>query len=141
MAYAISSEDMIEALKESGGLIAFAAKRLGCAQSTIRNRASRVQSVRQVIIDAREELKDDAELSLRAAVLRGEPWAVTLALKTIGRDRGYTEKTEVEMYGKNGKPLELTVVEKIVDITERASLEDDSDRDSVIEGTVRLLSE
>ena len=132
MAYGISSEDMIKALEESGGLIAFAAKRLGCAQNTIRNRAAKVRAVRQVIIDARAELIDDAELSLRAAVLRGEPWAVTLALKTIGRERGYGEKTEIEMYGKDGKPLELAVVERIVDVT---------DRDKVIEGTVRVLSE
>ena len=50
---------------------------------------------------------DTAELSLYNAILRGEAWAVTLALKTLGRDRGYIEKTILEG-GDN--PLQVKLV-------------------------------
>ena len=44
---------------------------------------------------AREELVDIAEIRLRVAINNGEPWAIALVLKTMGKNRGYTERHEI----------------------------------------------
>lgn len=101
----IPTDRIIECLREVNGLISLAAKRVPCSPTTIRERARRVQAVRQVIDECRGELVDLGELALRKAVLAGEPWAVALVLKTLGKDRGYVERQEVT--GKDGEAVRL----------------------------------
>lgn len=103
----ISSEEIIKALKETNGLVTLAARKIRCAPNTIYNRAKRVQSVQQAIDDSRAELCDLGELSLRKAVMEGEPWAVSLVLKTLGRTRGYVERQEIT--GADGQSIDITV--------------------------------
>ncbi len=38
-----------------------------------------------------------------AAVNKGQPWAVSLVLKTLGKERGYVERGEIT--GKGGEPI------------------------------------
>jgi hypothetical protein len=91
-----TNEELISTLQEMKGLVFLTAKKLGCAPTTIYRRAAKSPAVAAAIQQQRGELVDTAELSLYNAILRGEAWAVTLALKTLGRDRGYIEKTVVE---------------------------------------------
>jgi hypothetical protein len=114
----IPTDRIIECLKETNGLISLAAKRVPCSITTIRERARRVQAVKQTIDECRGELVDVAELALRAAVTRGEPWAVGLVLKTLGKDRGYVERQEVT--GKDGEAVRL-VWDDGADVTPFAS--------------------
>lgn len=83
------------ALIENKGLIYLAAKSLGCNQSTIHRRLQKNPKLRAVVERERGELLDTAERSLIEAVERGESWAVCFLLKTLGRGRGYSQKTEV----------------------------------------------
>ena len=53
----------------------------------------------------RSELVDLAEMSLRRGIMAGEAWAVALTLKTLGKDDGYTERTEIT--GADGEPLHI----------------------------------
>ena len=99
MSTPISTDRIIEALRETNGLISLAAKRIPCSHSTIYTRAKKVKRVQEVIDECRGELVDYGELALRRAVVNGEPWAVGLVLKTLGRDRGYVERTELEHSG------------------------------------------
>ena len=94
----IPTDRIIECLRETNGLISLAAKRVPCSPTTIRRRALDVAAVRQVIDDGRSELVDYGELALRRAVIAGEPWAVGLVLKTLGKSRGYSEKIETESH-------------------------------------------
>jgi len=110
MAYTYSTDKIIEALRSTNGLVSLAAKRLGCAPQTIYTRRDKVHAVAQVIDDCRDELVDLGELALRKAVLAGEPWAVGLVLKTLGRDRGYVERVEQEVTGAGGGPLQHEVI-------------------------------
>lgn len=89
-----SAKQVREALEECRGMVSFAAKRLGCTPQTIRKYAERFAQVALAIEDAREDMVDTAELSLRQAVQKGEPWAVTMTLKTLGSKRGYVERQE-----------------------------------------------
>ena len=110
MAYTYSTDSIIAALRETNGLISLAAKRLRCSPGTIYYRARKVQAVQRVIDECRGELVDLGELALRNAVLKGEPWAVGLVLKTLGKNRGYVERQEHDMRGRDGGPLEIEYI-------------------------------
>jgi hypothetical protein len=106
-----TNEKIIAALKETKGLVFLAAKRLGCSPQTIYNRSQRSPDVANVIKNERGEVVDTAELTLYNAILAGEPWAIQLTLKTLGKDRGYVERTEQEHRGS----VQLEIVEEIVE--------------------------
>ncbi len=90
-----STPSIIEALKKTHGMIYLAAEDLGCAAITIYRRAEKVAAVRETIDSYRGKLVDKAELKLEQAVLNGEPWAIQITLRTIGKHRGYVERQEV----------------------------------------------
>ena len=83
------------------------AKVLGVTRQTVYSYANRWPTVKRALDDKRRELVDLSEMGLRAAILRGEPWAIALALKTLGKDDGYTERTEVT--GADNGPLRVQV--------------------------------
>jgi len=92
------------ALKETRGLLTLTAAILGCDPDTVRNYLRRYPTLRQTQEDQRARLVDAAELRLVEAVeKKGEPWAIALVLKTIGKGRGYAERTEHT--GADGKDL------------------------------------
>lgn len=101
----IPTERIIECLRETNGLVSLAAKRVPCSITTINTRRKNVQAVEQVVRECRDELVDYGELALRRAVVDGEPWAVGLVLKTLGRDRGYVERQEIT--GADGGAVRL----------------------------------
>ena len=81
----LSNKQIIDALLEMRGGLYLAAKKLGCAPQTIYNRMDKYPAIKHIIEDARGETVDIAEQKLRAAILNGEPWAIALELKTIGK--------------------------------------------------------
>ena len=101
----VKTQRIIECLRETNGLVSLAAKRVPCSMTTIYTRARDVAAVRQVIDECRSELVDYGELALRRAVVNGEPWAVAMVLKTLGKDRGYVERQEVT--GADGEALQV----------------------------------
>ncbi len=92
-------DEIADALKATNGLVSLAAKRLGCAASTIYKRLQKSPTLREVQRQARAELVDLAEAKLRQAILDGQPWAIGLVLKTLGKERGYTERQELALAG------------------------------------------
>ena len=102
-----TAAQMIAALQETKGLMYLAAKRLGCHVSTIKNYCERHPTVQAAKDAERGALLDMAELKLWESIQKGEAWGITLALKTIGKDRGYVERTE--QTGKDGAPLNEVV--------------------------------
>ena len=115
----VPTERIIECLRETNGLVSLAAKRVPCSISTINTRRKRVQAVEQVIQECRGELVDLGELALRKAVLAGEPWAVSLVLKTLGKERGYVERQEIT--GRDGNELTIRYVNDWRDSTADAA--------------------
>lgn len=85
---------IVDSLLENKGLIAAAARQLGCSPETIRRRAKRSKTIQQAISDGRSRLLDATEEKLVAAIDNGEPWAIALVLKTLGKERGYVERQE-----------------------------------------------
>ena len=91
----VTNTRILEAVKKNGNAVYLAARELGCAPNTIYNRMKKSPNIRQAVEDARGEVVDYAEQKLRLAILNGEPWAIAMALKTIGKHRGYVERQEV----------------------------------------------
>lgn len=94
-----SEKVIIEALRAANGGIYLAAKKLGCAASNIYIRADKSPAIQAVIDEMRGELGDMAEAALKRAVVGGEGWAVCFTLKTLGKSRGYIERTETAQVG------------------------------------------
>ncbi len=87
-------DEVLEAV-ERGITVVGTARILGVDANTVRSYAKRWKSVEQAILSKRLEMVDLSEMGLRGAVLRGEPWAITFALKTLGKDI-YGDRLQVE---------------------------------------------
>lgn len=89
------SAEIMGALKACGGKVYLAADRLGCAPQTIKNHMAKNPEMAQYVEDMRTKMVDMAELKFQQAIKNGEHWAIAMALKTLGKDRGYVERQEV----------------------------------------------
>lgn len=107
MAWKFTAEQMIAALEHTKGMRFLAARHLGCSYDTLMRYIHRYPSVKAVAESFHGELVDIAELKLWQSIQNGEPWGITLALKTLGKSRGYVERTEVT--GQDGGPIPLTL--------------------------------
>ena len=101
-------EQMIEALDHGRGLIAPAARYLGCSRDTVRSYLEEYAEVAQAKLDQREAVTDMAENALYQAILDREAWAVCFYLKCMAKDRGYVERAELS--GTNGAPVKIKLV-------------------------------
>jgi hypothetical protein len=93
-----------EALKASRGNQAVAAEAIGCTRSAICQFIRDKPALREAVADYREKLLDLAEDRLYELVDAGNLGAITLALKTVGKSRGYSERVEHAV----GGPLLIT---------------------------------
>jgi hypothetical protein len=100
-------KEMIDALTAAKGMVYVAARKLECSAQTVYTYAEKYPAVKEAMKQERGLMVDIAEIALYKAVQNGEPWAVSLTLKTIGKDRGYTERQEIT--GADGGPLNVRV--------------------------------
>lgn len=99
------------ALRKGHGLVSTAAALVPCSTSVIYTALKKHPKLYDIIQQAREDMVDTAELSLRRRILDGEGWAVLFALRTQGRKRGYIEKVEQEISTTPGSaPLSQVTV-------------------------------
>ena len=94
MAYAVNT--IIEALKAAGGLVHFAADRVGCTPKTIYAMIERNPTVREAWEAEKDRLLDHSELGLKVHILAQNMTAITYHLDRKGRDRGYVKTISVE---------------------------------------------
>jgi alanine-alpha-ketoisovalerate/valine-pyruvate aminotransferase len=95
MGQKFTNAQIVEAVKSVNGMIYLAARKLGCTPQAIYKRMAKSSIIREAVDDSRGELVDISEQKLRAAVINGEPWAIAMVLKTLGKSRGYVERQEV----------------------------------------------
>lgn len=101
MSRKFTTKEIERALRSHNGYVYAAARSLGCTPKTIYRRLSKVQYLQDALDEIRGFELDYTELKLHEAIERGERWAIALKLKTQGKDRGYSERTEVT--GKEGE--------------------------------------
>lgn len=97
-----------EALHATHGAITLAADLLGSSYNTIRAYVDRSPTLQDILAHYREGRVDKAELKLEQAIQNGEPWAISLTLRTLGRNRGYVERQEVA--NPDGKEFRIKVI-------------------------------
>jgi len=102
--------DAIQAIKDNGGFVATAARRLDTSRTTFHAMINEHPTLKAAVIDAREQQKDHAENELIKAISAGNITAIIFYLKTQGKDRGYVERQEFKHEG------ELTVPVQIVEV-------------------------
>lgn len=91
-----SLNEIETALRLARGSISDAAELLKLERPILARKVQATPSLEKVMRDIREQKLDDAEKALDALVLEKNPTAVTFMLKTLGRDRGYSDKTTIE---------------------------------------------
>ena len=101
-------EQVLAAIKDSGGIQAVVAQRLKCSRNTVSRYAREYATVRQALDDESETVLDLAESKLIAAIRNDDLSAVKYILSTKGKGRGYSERQEVT--GKDGGPIKAAVV-------------------------------
>jgi hypothetical protein len=104
-----SQKQVIDALREKKGMVYLAAKLLGCEAQTVYNYRDRYPAVRAEMEQQDGEVDDAAEMVLYRAIMAGEPWAVQFRLRTKGKGRGYVERVQQEVSGKDGEPLQVVI--------------------------------
>ena len=98
MAYRKYKVSEIEAaLHKTQGAVTLAADLLGASFNTVKKYIDESPTLKDVLDHYRERRVDKAELKLEAAIMNGEPWAVSLTLKTLGKHRGYVERIEQDL--------------------------------------------
>src|SRR5688500_9680883 len=97
----LDREKLIHEIWANKGKVGLVAQRLGVTTATIYNYAKQYSTVKNAIDAARDHadelLVDTAELKLHTSVLAGEAWAVRYTLGTKGRNRGYVERSELDV--------------------------------------------
>jgi hypothetical protein len=95
---------IIEAIRNSRGLIAVAARKLGVSRRTVYNRMEKSEDIREALDEARDFVLDVGQAKLYQAVENGESWAIQYLLTTLGKSRGFTTKTERDHRFPDGIP-------------------------------------
>jgi hypothetical protein len=98
---------ILQALKDSEGFKALAAKALGCSLSTVEKAAERNPEIAAEVRLQKETVLDLAEGKLYEAIRKGEAWAICFFLKTQGKARHYSER--IEHTGGDGTPMVFTL--------------------------------
>lgn len=98
-----TAAQMAHAIRTSRGILAAAARSLGCERETVVNYCKRYPTVQAAYDEQREVLVDIAESQLIKQVDAGTEWGVKWVLATLGKDRGYV--TRQENTGKDGAAI------------------------------------
>lgn len=105
----LNKAKVANALHESKGAVYLAAKRLGVSHTSIYTYVKKYEDIADIKNYYDGELVDIGEIALRSAVTNKEPWAVKYILSTKGKDRGYTERSEVT--GADGGPVPIRFID------------------------------
>lgn len=113
-------ELFIEAIKGSRGIKSAIVQRVGCSRGTLENAIDRWPQLAQMIEDERHSLVDFAESKLLEQLRSNDMRAILFTLETLGKDRGWSKRTEIS--GKDGAPL-FNIPPDVVAIIEKRGLD------------------
>jgi len=94
-----TQQQVIDTLVRTGGLKGPAARALRCHRHTINSYIERYPAVKQAQEDALQDTIDLAQSRLVALVKKDDWRAIRFLLCTLGKDRGFTERTEIQAVG------------------------------------------
>lgn len=106
-------KQILAALRESAGNVTLAAKMLGYNRGWLNDIVQADADFKAVVNDQRESMIDHSENKLMKAILAGAPWAIKTVLLTLGRNRGYVTRSEVQELEPKSKPVASMTTEEI----------------------------
>jgi hypothetical protein len=109
----IKKSALAKALRRNGGILAAAARDMGVARFSVIRCVERWPELRAIIEEAKEDLCDEAEVSIRELVRDRNVAATIFILKTLGKARGYAQRYEVT--GADGGPVNVADLTKLTD--------------------------
>ena len=95
----ITRVKFLKACNKSGGILQVIADRLSVSRRAIYDYLEKHDFARTAFNESREQLTDMAEAQLVNKIQAGDNWAIGFRLKTIGKDRGYVERSEIDTKG------------------------------------------
>ena len=101
----------IDAYRANMGNATVASKAVGIHRTTYRRWYNADPKFAALVDEVKEEQIDLAESELRKLVKSGNITAVIFTLKTIGKERGYVERTETETYNMTPVDFAEQVIE------------------------------
>ncbi len=100
-----SKKAIIEAIKDSGGIMSTIARRLGVTWHTADTWVKQYDETKQALQDEREAILDLAESTLFRNIKDGNSQDAKWLLSTMGKNRGYSERHEIT--GADGEPVKV----------------------------------
>lgn len=106
---ALTAQRMIDAIHDARGFVTKAASLCGVSRTTFYNHLSKHPTVQEALEDEREVRHDFVENKLMSAIDDGNVTAMIFYLKTQCKDRGYVERYQQELSGKDGEALTIVI--------------------------------
>lgn len=98
------------------GNVSAVARQIKVTRAAVARVISLDPNLKQVLADSRESMVDDAESMLHAAIADREAWAICFTLKTLGKSRGYIERSPAEQVASAVTAVGATVaLQRILD--------------------------
>ncbi len=110
---ALTNRTIAETLRKANGSVTKAAKRLGLKRTTLHMRIAKKPKLQAILHEARQTMVDRVESVFFANCLDKSPQYVTARiffLKCQAKDRGYVERSEVELSGPGGGPVITEII-------------------------------
>jgi len=92
----VSTTKLVEVIRKSRGIVVAICKNVGISRQAFYKRIEKDHELKYELDLARDELCDFAEGKMWKLIENGNLQAVMFVLRTLGRHRGYVEKTEIE---------------------------------------------
>jgi len=121
---AITQNKMMKAIKGSNGIISTIAKNLKCEWHTAKTYIDKWEETKQALKDEQETFGDFVESKAMERINEGSETMIRFYLGTLYKKRGFTEKTEMELTGKDGNPIQTENVDKLEKVINNMSEED-----------------
>ena len=108
----IKKKALLEALEKSMGVVTPACKSVGIARSTYYEWYNNDADFKVKVNDLQEVALDFAESKFYQLISEGDKTCVIFHLKTKGKNRGYVERSEIDMSSDDRIQIEITPFEE-----------------------------
>lgn len=119
----LSKNKCLKAIEGTGGIIQKVVDRLGVSRVAYWEFEKKYPELKQAREMEKEKQVDMSEHQLFKANRNGEKWAVNKILSTLGKNRGYVEKQEIENSGSINNNIRI----EFVGVDEEELQSDESD--------------
>ena len=94
-----TKDEVLEAIKDSGGIVNTIARRLDCVWITAKRYTEKWAETRQALADEQETVLDMAESTLYQSIRDGDTQDAKWLLARKGKHRGFNERHEIDHSG------------------------------------------